>query len=138
MANFLTDGSTITQSALSRTLCGMLSGAFRISFITVPAFSTRSCSLSCAKAGRTSRVKLTPSSVFFIMDPQMLSVRPKANSRDWPRQKGRNKRFGIIPLQRLKFHKGNWEQRLTQILGEFTSPTRSEFVLRGGRLNERL
>src|SRR4029077_14533229 len=68
MANFRTEGKITTQSALSRTLCGILSGALRISFITLPAFSTRSCSLSCAKAGTTSaRAKVRPSNLFFII-----------------------------------------------------------------------
>src|SRR5580658_10733840 len=54
MANFRTDGKITMQSALSRTLCGILSGAFRISCSTFPAFSTRSDSLSWAETGSAS------------------------------------------------------------------------------------
>src|SRR5208283_5381729 len=76
MANFRTEGRITTQSALSRTLCGILSGALRISFITLPAFSTRSCSLSCAKAGNANaRAKLRPSNIFFMVCPQCLCAR---------------------------------------------------------------
>jgi hypothetical protein len=57
------------QSALSRTLCGMLSGALRISYITFPAFSTRSVSVSWprTKLGKTSaRPRPKPINVLFI------------------------------------------------------------------------
>src|SRR5260370_29335841 len=40
-AAFITDGSTTTQRALLSKSCGMSSGTFRISSITVPAFSMR-------------------------------------------------------------------------------------------------
>src|SRR6516225_4168185 len=75
IANFLTDGSTTTQSALSRTLCGMLSGAFKISFITVPASSTLSSSFFCAYAGRASVASSpTPIHLFLIEPPQFGAV----------------------------------------------------------------
>src|SRR5258708_38217044 len=40
-AAFNTDGITTTQRALSRRSCGMSSGTFRISSMTLPAFSSR-------------------------------------------------------------------------------------------------
>jgi hypothetical protein len=47
---------------------GKLSGALRISCITFPEFATRSCSLSCATAGRTSaKTRQIPSSTFFMI-----------------------------------------------------------------------
>src|SRR5215472_12898159 len=52
----------------------MLSGAFSISFMTFPAFSTRSDSLSCAKSGRArARAGIKLSSLFFMVHPQVLS-----------------------------------------------------------------
>jgi hypothetical protein len=41
-----TEGKTTTQSALSITSCGTLSGIFMISLMTFPAFATRSSSFS--------------------------------------------------------------------------------------------
>src|SRR6266852_1129604 len=56
MANFSTEGRTMTQSALSRRSCGMSSGMLRISVMTLPAFSTRSTSfLSLAGVVETMR-----------------------------------------------------------------------------------
>src|SRR3974390_62018 len=49
-AAFNTDGNTITHSALFKRPCGMLSGTFKISVIHLPAFSTRSVSLSLSAA----------------------------------------------------------------------------------------
>src|SRR5262244_3179493 len=69
MANFTTDGKTTTQSALSKTFCGMLSGAFRISCITFPEFSTRSCSFFCAEAGAASTANNPTDSHAFFIDP---------------------------------------------------------------------
>src|SRR6516225_5399021 len=75
MANFLTDGSTTTQSALSSTSCGMLSCAFKISCITFPALSTRSSSFFCAYTGSAS-VASNPMLIhFFIYPPQHFRAR---------------------------------------------------------------
>src|SRR5215471_2319602 len=80
MANFRTEGRITTHLALFRTLCGMLSGASKISFSTLPAFSTRSCSFSCANAGKTrAKTRHTPINILFMIFPQRLPVRPKAN-----------------------------------------------------------
>src|SRR5216684_2861523 len=46
----MTDGRTMTHSALSSSCCGISSGTLRISFITVPAF----CTL-CSSFGRAPR-----------------------------------------------------------------------------------
>src|SRR5271156_232636 len=59
MANLTTEGKTTTQSALSRTALGILSGMLVISCMTFPAFSTRSCSFSCPKAGPVTRATAT-------------------------------------------------------------------------------
>src|SRR5579871_2033670 len=48
-APFRTDGKTMTHSAFSRSSCGMLSGTPITSFMTVPEFSKRFCSLFAAK-----------------------------------------------------------------------------------------
>src|SRR5258708_30445461 len=48
MANFFTEGITITHSDLSRTDLGRLSGMFRISWSTSPACFRRSFSWFCA------------------------------------------------------------------------------------------
>src|SRR5258708_23189352 len=50
-AAFTTDGNTTTQRALLSRSCGILSGTFRISSITVPAFSRRFSSLSLSLDG---------------------------------------------------------------------------------------
>ena len=71
---------------VQHTLAGMLSGALRISFMTVPAFSTRSTSLSWANAGNANAIARLrkPITVFFILSPQVLSVRPYAHvTRGW-------------------------------------------------------
>src|SRR5262245_48374322 len=70
IANFTTYGSTTTHSALSKTLCGILSGAFRISCITVPAFSTRSCSFFWAALGNA-RTEASPrhTHILFMTPP---------------------------------------------------------------------
>src|SRR5215472_11542463 len=48
----------------------MPSGAFKISCITLPAFSTRSFSFSCAKSGSArARARLRPNSARFIVPP---------------------------------------------------------------------
>src|SRR5215470_9924905 len=52
MANLITDGRTITHSALSSSSCGILSGTFRISVTTVVAFRMRFFSFSCAETDR--------------------------------------------------------------------------------------
>src|SRR3990172_9439527 len=49
MANFTTDGTTITHSALFSRSVGISSGRFRISSSTAPAFSSRSFSLRWAE-----------------------------------------------------------------------------------------
>src|SRR5688572_11992754 len=49
MATFVTDGTTMTHSALFNRSSGMESGRFRISSMTRPAFSRRPCSLFWAK-----------------------------------------------------------------------------------------
>src|SRR5215469_16778969 len=83
MANFSTDGRITTHLVLSSTSCGMLSGASRISFNTLPAFSTRSVSFpsfSCAQTGKpTARARLRAISILFMIFPRRLSVRPNAS-----------------------------------------------------------
>src|SRR5580704_3835839 len=80
MANFNTEGRTTTQSALSITLCGMSSGMFMISFITRPAFWTRSASFFCAKAGETSMASRTTANetLFMILTSLKFSERVRA------------------------------------------------------------
>src|SRR5215467_2060653 len=51
----------------------MLSGAFSISFMTFPALSTRSDSLSCAKSGQAKARAGIKLSSLFIVHPQILS-----------------------------------------------------------------
>src|ERR1700756_4517391 len=50
-AALTTDGNTTTQRALLSRSCGILSGTFRISSITVPAFSRRFSSFSLSLDG---------------------------------------------------------------------------------------
>src|SRR5207302_2874570 len=65
-----TDGMTMTHSALSSSSCGILSGMLRISFKTLPLFSTRSASLFPACAGRANSPPTSKNdSIFFIGSP---------------------------------------------------------------------
>src|ERR1700690_4228629 len=92
MANFTTDGRITTQSALSRTLCGILSGALRISFITVPEFSTRSCSFFWAKAGRASTATNPRLNKAFFMISPLLDLEVSVNLD--PPYLGQNSAYG--------------------------------------------
>src|SRR5215472_2930934 len=65
----------------------MPSGAFKISCITLPAFSTRSFSFSCAKSGSArARARLRPNSARFIVPPsdffRVIPGKVGARSRD--------------------------------------------------------
>src|SRR5262249_46562212 len=68
MANFLTEGITITHSALSSRSFGRLSGMFRISLRTAPHSCRRFCSLlsSAPKAGRARTVAISSVAPFPI------------------------------------------------------------------------
>src|ERR1700687_3158500 len=58
-AAFITEGRTMTHSALSRRSFGISSGTLRISAITLPAFLMRLFSSFCAYAGKQNSVAVT-------------------------------------------------------------------------------
>src|ERR1700756_1829484 len=77
MAPLITDGITITHSALSKRSCGMSSGILRISFITIPEFRKRDWSFALSSASALWGLKsadipmsastLSPGDVLFIV-----------------------------------------------------------------------
>src|ERR1700686_4721025 len=78
-----TDGKTITHSALSSRSCGISSGIFIISSITVPAFSRRSASFSflaaAASMGAAVSTKSIPIASNFLMRSFLLEVEQGKN-----------------------------------------------------------
>src|ERR1700688_1327297 len=82
-AAFSTEGKTTTHSALSSRSCGILSGIFMISSMTMPEFSSRSVSLSlsgdAASIGAAVRAKVIPSKSSFLMNSFLLEVQHSIN-----------------------------------------------------------
>src|SRR5882724_10760611 len=72
-ASFFTEGITITHSDLSSTVLGMLSGIFRISIRTSPAWRRRSasCCWACAPIESKSAANATVR-IFFIVVPSSI------------------------------------------------------------------
>src|SRR6266478_2421806 len=92
MANFRTEGRITTQSALSRTSWGMLSGASRISLKTLPAFSTRDSSLSsfssfswATAVSASSETNGKHSQIFFTNPPEDLGHFKQSSSNETPK-----------------------------------------------------
>src|ERR1700694_4539403 len=78
IANFTTEGKIITHSALSNRSCGILSGMFRISSKTLPAFSRRSVSFvsfsSLERAGSEQRANAIKRDITFRMILILLDI----------------------------------------------------------------
>src|SRR4249920_621052 len=67
-AAFMTEGRTMTHSALSRRSAGISSGTLRISTITVPAFLMRLFSSFCADAGTPAKAITTRNDRILFID----------------------------------------------------------------------
>src|SRR5882672_10856701 len=82
-AAFNTEGKTITHSALSSRSCGISSGIFMISSITMPEFSRRSVSLSLSaravSRGAAVRARSIPRASGFLMSSFLLEVEQGIN-----------------------------------------------------------
>src|SRR6266404_1080630 len=93
MANFFTEGITITHSDLSRIDLGRLSGMFSISWSTSPACFRRSASCPWAGAGMVAPSKETASrmDIFFMFSLAPIFISPEHPSSE--RTSGLNHSF---------------------------------------------
>src|ERR1044071_2032830 len=85
MANFFTEGITITHSDLSRTDLGRSSGMFKISIRTSPAWRRRSASCGWAGAAAESNsAAMVKLKIFFIVFPSLDFECGPASDKDKP------------------------------------------------------
>src|SRR5215467_13036921 len=76
MANLTTEGSTTTHLALSRRSWGTLSGTSRISLMTFPEFSTRSCSFFASANATAARNEKPIRATQILFIGSLHSLRP--------------------------------------------------------------
>src|SRR5438477_2945825 len=117
-AAFTTDGRTTTQRALLSKSCGMSSGTFRTSSITVPAFSSRlvsSFALTSPRANADGAIKSAPiRTAFQLFIAGSPSLHLKSRSRTMARKKPPRrlrKSYPSIQIAKKRREKKNRENK---------------------------